>query len=179
MLQVFGFERVGVVISDLYFVDPRPSPGEEGPEHGVRLELRFLEPGELKGSIYSARPITVDRPIWRADFLESYQSNGTFDRTHHHPRFVGWNPTKRHFVDELSADPLGWLQARLEDLPSLLDDAKLEGPDDEVTQADIDGVKDAAPEIVAAVGRMLDDVRAGRLGRAPEGDVEMARESWL
>jgi hypothetical protein len=178
VLQVFGFERLGVVVGDLYFVDPRPSPGEEGPEHGVRLELRFLERGDLKGSIYSARPITVDRPVWRADFLESYGSNGTFDRTHHHPRFHGWNPTRRHFVDELTADPLGWLQARLEDVPALLEEAGV--TDDEVTRADVDGIKDAAGDIVAAVRRLLEDVRAGRLAQAPaEGAPDSARESWL
>jgi hypothetical protein len=178
VLQVFGFERLGVVVGDLYFVDPRPSPGEEGPEHGVRLELRFLERGDLKGSIYSARPITVDRPVWRADFLESYGSNGTFDRTHHHPRFHGWNPTRRHFVDELTADPLGWLQARLEDVPALLEEAGVS--DDEVTRADVDGIKDAAGDIVAAVRRLLEDVRAGRLAQAPaEGAPDSARESWL
>jgi hypothetical protein len=178
MLQVFGFERLGVVVGDLYFVDPRPSPGEEGPEHGVRLEVRFLERGDLKGSIYSARPITVDRPVWRADFLESYGSDGTYDRTHHHPRFHGWNPTRRHFVEELSADPLGWLQARLEDVPTLLEEAAI--PTDEVDPADVDGIRGAAPDIVAAVRRMLDEVRAGRLGRPPtEAQVESARESWL
>jgi hypothetical protein len=178
MLQVFGFEKVGVVVSDLYFVDPRPSPGEEGPEHGVRLELRFLEQGELKGSIYSARPIAVDRPIWRADFLESYGSNGTYDRTHHHPRFHGWNPTRRHFVEDLTADPLGWLEAKLRDLPGLLDDAQV--AIDEVTEADVEGVRDAAPDIVAAVRRMLEGVRAGKLGQPPaEGEIESARASWL
>ena len=178
MLQVFGFERVGVVISDLYFVDPRPSPGEEGPEHGVRLELRFLEQGELKGSIYSARPIAVDRPIWRADFLESYGSNGTYDRTHHHPRFHGWNPTGRHFVDELTADPMGWLQAKLEDLPGLLAEAQI--APDEVTDVDVDGLREAAPDIVGTVKRLLDDVRSGKLGRPPApGELESARASWL
>jgi hypothetical protein len=178
MLQVFGFDRVGVVVGDLYFIDPRPSPGEEGPEHGVRLELRFLEQGELKGSIYSARPIAVDRPIWRADFLESYGSNGTYDRTHHHPRFHGWNPTRRHFVDELTADPLGWLASKLEDLPALLAEAQV--APDEVTDADVDGLRDAAPDIVAAVRRLLDGVRSGKLGRpSSEGELESARASWL
>jgi len=71
MLYAFGFERVGVLVSDLYFVDPEPSPGQEGAEHGVRLELRLLERGALNGSIYSAQPIEVGQPLWRADFLES------------------------------------------------------------------------------------------------------------
>jgi hypothetical protein len=41
MFYVFGFERVGVVMSDLYFVDPAPLPGQEGAERGVRLEVRL------------------------------------------------------------------------------------------------------------------------------------------
>ena len=69
MLYVFGFERTGVAVGDLYFVDPNPPPGQEGAERGVRLEVRLLEHGPLPGSPYSARPITVARPVWRADLL--------------------------------------------------------------------------------------------------------------
>jgi len=88
MLYAFGFERVGVVVGDLYFVDPRPAKGQEGAEHGVRVELRVLERGALNGSIYSAQPIEVGRPIWRADLLESVAGRpGSFDRTHYHPVF--------------------------------------------------------------------------------------------
>ena len=47
VLYAFGFERVGVVVGDLYFVDPNPREGHEGAEHGVRLELRVLGRGEL------------------------------------------------------------------------------------------------------------------------------------
>jgi hypothetical protein len=59
MLYAFGFERVGVLVGDLYFVDPRPAKEQEGAEHGVRLELRILDRGALKGSIYSAQPSEV------------------------------------------------------------------------------------------------------------------------
>jgi hypothetical protein len=178
MLQVFGFERIGVVVGDLYFRDPRPSPGEEGAEQGVRLEVRFLDRGELKGTIYSAQPIAVDRPIWRIDLLESVENPGSFDRTHHHPRFHGWNPTKRHFVPELTADPLVWLQQRLEDLPSVLAEAQVDTSD--VDDKDIEGVRAAAPDIVAAAARMLEGVRDGRLGQPPtEGADDMARAGWL
>ncbi|MBO0825923.1 MAG: hypothetical protein J2P27_19020, partial [Actinobacteria bacterium] len=71
MLQLFGFGRIGVVIGDLYFLDPVQKAGQEGAEHGVRLEVRMLEPGELKGSPYSARPISIGAPVWRADLLET------------------------------------------------------------------------------------------------------------
>ena len=66
MLQAFVFERVGVVVGDLYFLDPDPHPGQEGPEHGVRLELRMFGRGELKGTIYSATPASRWRGCGRA-----------------------------------------------------------------------------------------------------------------
>jgi hypothetical protein len=76
VLYAFGFDRIGVVVSDLYFVDPKPMPGQEGAERGVRLELRMLDRGDPRGSIYAARPIGVDRPIltqyadWISKFLQ-------------------------------------------------------------------------------------------------------------
>lgn len=178
MLYAFGFDRIGVVLSDLYFIDPRPTPGQEGAEQGVRLEVRLLELGELQGSIYSARPISIARPIWRADLLESVENPGSLDRAHHHPRFRGWEPGRRHFVEEMKADPVAWVGSRLADLPGLLEEAGVSG--DEVGARDADDVRDAVPEIVDSMKRLLDGVRAGRLAQPPaEGDGSSARESWL
>jgi len=169
VLYVFGFERVGVVVGDLYFVDPSPANGQEGAEHGVRVELRVLGRGELKGSVYSAQPIEVGPPVWRADLLESVAGRpGSFDRTHHHPAFTGWNPGHRVFVKELSADPLGWLGGKLAELDALLDSAGFPpataGPDD------ARDLREAAPEIVDATRRLLGRVRSGELGNPP-GDA--------
>ena len=121
MLYAFGFERVGVVLGDLYFVNPRAAQGQEGAEHGVRLELRMLDRGAPKGSAYSAQPIEIGQPVWRADLLESVEGPpGSFDRTHHHPAFAGWEPGRRVYVTGMSDDPLGWLGACLADLDGLL-----------------------------------------------------------
>jgi len=107
VLYAFGFERISVLVSDLYFIDPAPLEGQESAERGVRLEIRMLERGELKGSIYSAQPIGIGRPVWRADLLESVDSApGSLDRAHHHPAFTGWEPGHRVFDAELSADPV-------------------------------------------------------------------------
>ena len=96
MLYMFGFQHIGVVVSDLYFVDPEPDEGQEGAERGVRLEVRLLEAGSVDGSIYAARPISVARPVWRADLLETADGPpGSLDRTHHHPAFRGWEPGSR------------------------------------------------------------------------------------
>ena len=187
MLYAFGFERVAVVVGDLYFVDPRPGTGQEGAEHGVRLELRVLSRGELKGSIYSAQPIEVGQPIWRADLLESVAGRpGSFDRTHHHPRFTGWNPGHRVFVKELSADPLGWLGAQLADLDALLAAAGL--PADAAAPGDAADLRRAVPEIVGATRMLLDRVRSGELGNPPAGEPPaggapapdaLVRAGWL
>jgi len=180
MLQAFVFERVGIVVGDLYFLDPNPHPGQEGPEHGVRVELRVFDRGELKGTIYSATPIEAGQPIWRVDLLESVDGKGkpgSFDRTHHHPVFNGWDPTSRVFVRELSADPLGWLGQQLADLPAVLKRAGV--PDDLADPSDADSLRDIAPVIVNVTGMMLDKVRAGELGVAPPGDSDSIRAGWL
>jgi hypothetical protein len=172
MLYAFGFERVGVLVSDLYFVDPEPHPGQEGAERGVRLELRILERSALKGSIYSAQPIEVGQPLWRADFLESAAGRpGSFDRTHHHPVFSGWEPNSRVFDRELSADPLGWLGGKLADPDGLVASAGF--PADVLGPDDADSLRAVAPEIVDATRRLLEKVRAGELGNPPR-DVALA-----
>ncbi|MEO8692942.1 MAG: hypothetical protein ABI658_05460 [Acidimicrobiales bacterium] len=178
MLYAFGFEQIGVVVSDLYFLDPNPSPGQEGAERGVRLEVRMLDRGDLKGSIYSAQPIGVDRPIWRADLLESVAGpHGSFDRTHHHPAFNGWEPSKRHFVPELSADPLSWVGAHLSDLPARLAEARAGV---EISPADAEALREAVPEILDAVRRLLDRIHAGQLAHPPQADaLDSARAGWL
>jgi hypothetical protein len=180
MLQAFVFEKVGVVVGDLYFLDPNPDPGQEGPEHGVRLELRVIDRGDLKSSIYSAVPIALGQPVWRVDLLESIDGKpGSFNRTHHHPRFTpNWDPTARVFLRELSTDPLGWLAGQLADLPGILDRAEV--PQDTADPSDAANLKGMAPAIVGAASMMLDKVRAGELGTAPgEGAEDSIRNGWL
>ncbi|MGI5273248.1 hypothetical protein ACQEUU_29150 [Nonomuraea sp. CA-218870] len=176
MLYVFGFERIGVAVSDLYFVDPQPNKGQEGPEHGVRLELRMLDQGEPQGTVYAARPISLGRPIWRVDLLESVDGRpGSFDRTHHHPVFTDWNPGPRVFARDLSADPLGWLAERLSDLDGVLKQANV----DETYPQDAVALRERAHEIISCVEGALADVRAGRLGTAPPEGGDSIRASWL
>ncbi|MCV7379122.1 hypothetical protein BST11_14505 [Mycobacterium alsense] len=178
MFAAFGFETLGVVVGDMYFVDPRPLAGQETPERGVRLELRLVERAEPRGSIYAGVPISFGRPVWRVDLFGSTQSPpGTLDRAHHHPRFDGWEPGRRHFVPELSADPVSWLAGQLADPDTVLARAGVDAAD--VTDADKAGLVAAAPDIVAAVRRMLDGVRDGTLAPSPAEPVAAARTGWL
>jgi hypothetical protein len=181
VLYAWGFERVGVVAGDLYFVDPDPAPGQEGAERGVRLEVRLLERPPLTGSVYAAQPIVIDRPVWRADLLETVAGPpGSHDRTHHHPRFRGWEPGRRQFDPAIMEDPIAWLTGCLQDLPALMDSAEIDasqaGPND---AADLAAT---APEIAKAVEGLLARVRAGELAKEPESGAEppaAARVSWL
>ncbi|OBH66788.1 hypothetical protein A5685_16920 [Mycobacterium colombiense] len=178
MLAAFGFESLGVVVGDMYFIDPSPLEGQETPERGVRLELRLVDRAAPQGSIYAGVPIAFTRPVWRVDLFGSTDSPpGTLDRAHHHPRFNGWEPSRRHFVPELSADPLAWLTEQLADPAAILARAGVDA--DEVCEADTTGLAAAAPEIVAAVKRLLDGVRNGELAPAPAEPVAAARTGWL
>lgn len=179
MFAAFGFDRIGVVLGDIYFVDPEPHPGQEGAERGVRVEVRFVDAQEHDGSIYAARPIVVGEPVWRLDLLESVDGEpGSYDRTHHHPLMRGWEPGQRRLERTLSSDPLGYLADRLRDLPGLLAQAEL--PADAVSDEDVRQLRDAADDIVAETEKMLDRVRRGELAHAAEPDESgLARTGWL
>lgn len=179
MLQAFAFDRLGVVLGDLYFKDPEPSKGQESAEHGVRLELRVINRGEPKGTIYAAIPIEVAEPVWRVDLLESVDGKpGSHDRTHYHPEFSGWNPSHRVFVRELTQDWPGWLETQLADLPAILEAAGF--PPDTASAEDAAGLKDSAHDIAAAAKNLLDRVRSGELGRPPaDADAGSIRNGWL
>jgi hypothetical protein len=186
VLYVFGFERTGVAVGDLYFVDPDPPPGQEGAERGVRLEVRLLEPGPLPGSAYSARPVTMARPVWRADLLESADGPpGSFDRTHYHPALQGWEPGRRVFDRDLSAHPVEWVGARLAALETLLAEAGVAS--DPADARDAEALRGCLAEVMGAVSRLLERVWRGELARppapaepaGPAGELTAVRVGWL
>lgn len=179
MLLTFGFDQIALVAADLYFQHPDPPPGQEGPEYGVRLELRRVEAGELRGSVYSARPIFVAEPIWRVDLLKSVAGPGTdLDRAHHHPTFEGWDESVRAFDDALSADPLTWLQKELVDLPAVLERAGVETT--LITDRDVVELRLALPRIMEMVGWLLARTLVGEFVRASNSPAEgLIRAGWL
>src|ERR1700756_798659 len=165
MLAAFGFEALGVVVGDMYFVDPVPLAGQETPERGVRLELRLVDRADPQGSIYAGVPIAFTRPVWQVDIFGSTESApGTLDRAHHHPRFDGWEPGPRHFVAELSADPLAWLADQLANPADVLARAGVDS--DLVTEADKTGLAAAG---AGGVGVLAPEPkRPGRAAAGPE-----------
>ena len=175
MLWTLAFDHVGVVMSDLYFVDPALDQGDEGAERGVRVELRRFARDELRGSVYSAVPIRVDAPLWRIDLLETVDSTpGSLDRAHHPPRFRGWEPGQRVFVEELSAEPIEWVGKQFAAIDDVLDAAGVELPSTE-----IEALRAAGPTVVSQLEHMLGEVAAGRAGQAPAEHGDFVRQSWL
>jgi hypothetical protein len=178
VLWTLAFDHVGVVMSDLYFVDPALDQGDGGAERGVRLELRHFERDALKGSVYSAVPIRLDLPIWRVDLLETVESEpGSLNRAHHHPRFHGWEPGRRVFVDGLSSDPLGWVGERFTAIDGVLTDAQVDPAN--LGGEDVEALRAAGPAVVLQLKHMLGEVAAGRAGRAPAAHHRFVRQSWL
>lgn len=172
MLYVLGFERSCIAVGDVFFVDPNPSPGQDGAEAGVRVELRHLERPELPGSIYSAQPVRIANPILRVDIFESFPDGlGARDRVHYHPRMSNWEPGPRTFDPELSADPIAWLHKRLTDIDTLL--GTDEFPDAEPLAAH-------GSEVVGRVEALWSEVRSGSLN-PPKGWTSGSeyRGGWL
>lgn len=178
MLWSVAFDRLGVVVGDLYFVDPNTDQGAGGAERGVRLELRTFERGAPRGSVYAAVPIAVERPLYRLDLLETVDSEpGSLNHAHHHPSFDGWEPGTRVFDEGLSADPVGWLEAQLSDVEAFLDGIGVDRS--ELGPGDVSALGDAAPLVVGAVAHLLEEVRAGRTASASTGGDDFVRQGWL
>lgn len=167
MMRVYCVDNLAVTVEDLYFVDPDPDPGQEGPERGIRLELRLLEPQPHRGSIYAAQRIVADQALWRADLLESVACGpGSNDRMHYHPVMRDNEPGKRVFTRDLTGDPIGWLAGQLGEPEQLLTAA---GVDVRPYQAACVALRAAAAEIVECARATLEGVRAGRLAPEPAG----------
>jgi len=166
MLSVFCFDRLAVTVRDMYFVDPDPAPGQEGPERGVRVELRLVDAEPWRGSVYASQRVVVDRSLLRVDLFESVERGpGSRDRVHHHPTMAGNEPGARVFDRDLTADPVDWLRRRLADPMALLAAAGVDDlADYDESAAELTA---ALPHLVEAIAAGLAKVRAGELALAP------------
>ena len=121
----------------------------------------------------------VVHAVFEADLLETVEGEpGSHDRTHHHPRFRGWEPGRRRFDELVGREPVEWVGEQLGDLDALV--ARSEVEPSEVDPDDARQLREAVPEILDVVRRLLDRVRAGELAVAPGGSAELgARNGWL
>jgi hypothetical protein len=152
MERIWVFDTIAVAVARVDFIDPVVAHLPDGRERGVRVEIRPAA-AVAEGSVYVSTDVSLSPAKCRIDLLESQPF--ARDRTHWHPAMTDGEPRQRVFDEELSADPLGWVAARLRDVGSLLDP-------DPVADADSRAVADTADEILAAI----------------ESGLAWAREPW-
>jgi hypothetical protein len=92
-------------------------------EHGVRVELRLVEPQPHRGTESAAQRLVVDQPIWRADLFDRIDGKpGSFDAAHFHPWFDDeYEPCDRQWSSDLKVRPWDWVENQLGQLEKLLD----------------------------------------------------------
>ena len=165
MNVAYLYQRLGIAIEDVYFLEPDPAPGEEGPERGVRVEVRLIENQPLSGSRYSAYPIAIRTAIWRADLFGSVAAGpGARDRMHYHPLMAGDEPGERQFEPAIRADPLGWIATEIEQIEKIVA-AKV--PDVTPYRRDLAEIRRQAPLIVGSIEQMMEQVHRMELAAEP------------
>jgi hypothetical protein len=164
VLRVFCFGTLGVTVEDVFLIDPDPQNAAR--ERGARVELRLLDPQPWRGSINASQKVVVDRAVLRADFLETVEGGpGSKDRMHYHPGMIDNEPGLRTFVEDLTADPIGWLGSLFADPLPLLEEA---GVDDlETHRPSADALREGLDEVLTTVANVLEGVRAGDLAKVP------------
>lgn len=154
MQQAFVFEKVAVLVG------PWREPMEP-PERGARVEVRLLADEPRRGSWAAAQRVVIDQPVFRADLFDQVDGPpGNLRSAHFHPHFEGVEPCERHWRDEIRADPTGWLEAQLGDLRRLLEESGVDVTNAAWVDDDAAALRDAVPDVVAAVDAAWDAVRA-------------------
>ena len=88
----------------------------------------------------------------------------------------------REWDDDLAADPIDWLGRQLADLDTLVERSQVDSS--EIDPDDARQLRDAVPEILDVVRRMLEKVRAGELAKPTgrlrgESEAGARRAGWL
>ena len=141
MLQAFIFGPIAVTVG--HWVQR----GIET-ESGARVEIRRVDHEDLPGApagVAGLRILPVSDGIWRADLFRNQDDEIIY---HYHPHFEAGDVGERYLDEALTADPVGWVMARLADLPSLLSDS---GARDLVDQVDSPAVERSGPAIRRAI----------------------------
>jgi hypothetical protein len=155
MMRAFVFDKVAVLVFPWY--EPM-----QPPERGARVEVRLLADEPRRGSRSAAQRIVIDQPVFRADLFDQVDGPpGNLRSAHFHPQFHGVEPCERTWPDQIRADPTGWLAAQLGDLRQLVERSCVDVADGEWLDRDAAAMREAVPDIVAAVERTWAEARSG------------------
>lgn len=117
-------------------------------EGGARVEMRRVT--DIKGVNVGANGFSVasvgDGGVWRADLFVVLTDNGK-NCFHYHPKFESGDVGQRYDDPALAQDPRGWVEAKLRDLPGLLEEA---GAADLIPTVDLDEHRRALPLMMLA-----------------------------
>jgi hypothetical protein len=152
MFQAFVFNTVAVTVRHWFQVD------REDDEHGTRIEVVRRIRRSHQGSTSTSQPIELNGLIWRADLFDRIGDEpGSMKRAHHHFRFdeAGTSPIGRDWNEELTADPFGWTERKLSDLPALAVAAGVEVSD---IDAEAEDLRRALPAIMRAARACAPDL---------------------
>lgn len=142
MLRAFLFTQVAVLVRHWFEI----GLADGVMEHGVRLELRLLDPEPRRGTESAAQKFVIDRPVWRADLFDRLdRPAGSFSAAHYHPTFEGNEPCARVFAPEVNTDPWGWTIDQLSDVGALCEANSIPI---ETVSVDVDAVGGQASQIV-------------------------------
>ena len=90
-------------------------------ETGCRVQLRRVRtvpapvppPQPRRDAVFWS----IEEPVWRADLFSVVGGAAAFDAAHYHPTFSGLVPCERVGDPTIEADPFGWIERRLADVP--------------------------------------------------------------
>ncbi|MFL6143258.1 MAG: hypothetical protein ACJ72N_15515 [Labedaea sp.] len=123
---------------------------------GARIDVRQVEPYEGDKHREGAQGYRIlpvgDGGIYRIDLSVRLDDGSHEKRYHHHPDFQNGDVGPRAFDDELSADPVGWTERRLRDLPKLLAE---KGYSELAESIDADQLAGSMPLIRLAIEKSL------------------------
>lgn len=125
-------------------------------ETGCRVQLRQVRvnPAPVPPPVPRRDAVfwSVEEPIWRADLFSVVGGAADYDAAHYHPTFSGLVPSDRAHDPAMNADPFGWIERRLADLPAMLAES---GHAELAGALDPDEVRQAMPAILAAIRSTL------------------------
>lgn len=131
-------------------------------ETGCRVQLRRVRtvpapvppPQPRRDAVFWA----IEEPVWRADLFSVVGGAARFDAAHYHPTFSGLVPCERVTDPVIDADPVGWIERRLADVPAMLAEA---GHRELADLLDAGELRQAMPAVLAAIRTTLDYRPAG------------------
>ena len=126
-------------------------------ETGCRVQLRRVRtvpapvppPQPRRDAVFWA----IEEPVWRADLFSVVGGASAFDAAHYHPTFSGLVPCERVADPAIEADPFGWIERRLADVPAMLAEA---GHPELAEGLDADELRQAMPAVLATIRATLD-----------------------